>query len=101
MLRTVGLPIGLPWLPLDEQFNETKTFGFVGDELRAGISQVTHSCDPIISVQTCCSSNSPDFMLAASTLKQRLLGNLIQENPALDLYHSNLGLACDLQINST
>ncbi len=38
--HTVGLPIGLPWLPYDEQFNETKTFGFLGDELRAGINQV-------------------------------------------------------------
>ena len=27
-------------MPYDEQFNETKTFGFVGDELRAGITQV-------------------------------------------------------------
>lgn len=27
-------------MPYDEQFNETKTFGFVGDELRAGINQV-------------------------------------------------------------
>lgn len=36
----VGFPIQLPWMPYDEQFNETKTFGFVGDELRAGINQV-------------------------------------------------------------
>lgn len=39
-VHAVGLPIGLPWLPYDEQFNETKTFGFLGDELRAGINQV-------------------------------------------------------------
>ncbi|CAL8464299.1 g3834 [Coccomyxa elongata] len=38
--QKLGFPIQLPWMPYDEQFNETKTFGFVGDELRAGISQI-------------------------------------------------------------
>jgi hypothetical protein len=36
----VGLPEGLPYLPIDEQFNETKTVGFLGDELSAGLAQV-------------------------------------------------------------
>ena len=33
-----GLPNTLPYLPIDEQFNETKTNGFLGDELRAALS---------------------------------------------------------------
>ena len=36
----VGLPGGLPWLPMDEQFDETKMFGFLGNELQAGLAQV-------------------------------------------------------------
>ncbi|BDA49833.1 Lipoxygenase 2.3, chloroplastic [Coccomyxa sp. Obi] len=38
--QQLGFPIQLPWMPYDEQFNKTKTFGFVGDELRAGINQI-------------------------------------------------------------
>jgi hypothetical protein len=51
---SLGLANGLPWMPLDEQFDETKTFGFVGDQLRAGIiNQASHCINtvPVISAQ--------------------------------------------------
>ncbi len=40
----VGVPDSLPYLPLDEQFNETKTFGFVGNEITAALAEVSRLC---------------------------------------------------------
>lgn len=36
----MGVPDSLPYLPLDERFNETKTFGFVGNEVAAALAEV-------------------------------------------------------------
>jgi hypothetical protein len=42
----VGVADTLPYLPLDDRFNEGKTFGFVGNEITAALSKVTASAFP-------------------------------------------------------